>query len=122
MGILLKATKSTPYIKFEKGVLQIQGKSMPEDVVKVYGPVIQAVRDYVDNPEQITEAEFFFEYLNSSSNRVVLTILTLFEQLIQKGFEVKVTWKFEKGDELISDLGHDLEAVVKVPIHIIEMN
>jgi hypothetical protein len=121
MNIHFEETSSSPLITFNEGRLRISGRSRPEDSFQVYGPVIEAVKQYSENPEKVTEAEFNFEYLNSSSNRCLMSILSLFESVHERGNEVLITWKYEKGDDLIYELGEDIKAISKVPVNLVEV-
>jgi hypothetical protein len=50
-----------------------------------------------------------------------MSLLSLFETVHEKGNTVLITWKYEKGDELIYELGEDIKSISKVPIMLVEI-
>lgn len=117
----IKQGEDTPeiLIDFDAGLIEIAGKSLPEDSTSFYIPVESAVKEYISKPKSETTINLKLEYLNSSSQKRILEILTLIEELIKKGLEVRVNWFYNPEDEDILEEGKDLAKMLKMPLNII---
>ncbi len=120
-GLYIKGTSKTPEVDFTNGVIQISGRSIPEDAVSFYQPLIRWVNAYVENPEKFTKVNFKIEYINSGSNRFIYAILKLLDDCFIRGNEVTVTWYYEEDDDTIKGLGKDFQSLLKVPIKLVEL-
>ena len=68
--LIIEGTMKIPRICFnpESGTLEIQGRSIPEDAIEYYTPIIEWLNLYSENPKQSTELHLKFEYFNTSSS------------------------------------------------------
>ena len=50
--IKIESEKRTPYVylNYDEGVLEMKGRSMPEDAVGFYQPIINWFKEYAKNP------------------------------------------------------------------------
>ena len=98
--LLIKATEDTPEINFSRitGVLQISGRSLPEDAFSFYEPVQNWLSSYVLTFPEQTNAHFKLEYFNTASAKQIFKILQTLCQL-SKQKPVKVTWHYDDGDK-----------------------
>jgi hypothetical protein len=119
--LYLKGTSKTPEINLSPGAISISGRSIPEDSVAFYLPVVNWIESYTKQPEQITKVNFRIEYINSGSNRFVYAILKLLDTCHRQGQKVIVTWYYEEDDEIIKELGSDLSSFFKMPIKLVEL-
>jgi len=118
MGILIDKTADCPYVNFtEQGLLEIEGRSITEDVFSFWQPLIDWLKDYVKSPAEMTKVVFFMEYSNSSTNKYLNEMLKLLETLANKGNKVEVIWRYEEDDESIYLLGQDLDALTTLSMH-----
>lgn len=120
-GLYIKGTSKTPEVDFTSGVIQLSGRSIPEDAVSFYQPLIRWVNAYVENPEKFTKVNFRIEYINSGSNRFIYAIFKLLDDCFVRGNEVAVTWYYEEDDDTIKGLGKDFQSLLKVPIKLVEV-
>jgi hypothetical protein len=120
-GLYIKGTSKTPEVDFSSGVVQLSGRSIPEDAVAFYQPLLRWVHSYIENPEQFTKVNFKIEYINSGSNRFIFAIFKLFDDCFSKGHEVSITWYYEEDDDTIKGLGKDFQSLLKVPIKLVEI-
>ncbi len=69
-NILIEGTVKTPQIDFNQltGELILSGKSIPENVAKVYDPVLAWIREYVKSPRKTTNFRLNLEYFNTASS------------------------------------------------------
>lgn len=118
----IKATNDTPKVLFdpETGVFEISGRSLPEDVVSFYQPVIDWLDEYGENANDETEFVFKYIYFNTATSKLVQDILIKLEQIKEAGKEVRVIWYYEEDDEDMLDLGEEFSENVDIPFEIIE--
>lgn len=119
-GLYIKGTTKTPEVDFSSGVIQLSGRSIPEDAVSFYQPLIRWVSNYIENPEKFTKVNFRIEYINSGSNRFIFAIFKLLDECYIKGHDISITWYYEEDDDTIRGLGKDFQSLLKVPIKLVE--
>lgn len=110
----------TPNINFNpSGMLEISGKSIPENSIDFYKPVYDWLDGYVQNPQSKTELKVQLEYFNTSSSKCLLDIFRKLEPLQSSGkSSVTVNWLYEEDDEDIMEAGDDYKTIVKLPFSI----
>jgi hypothetical protein len=104
----------------ENNLFEISGRSLPEDVVTFYEPVIDWLNEYMKDPNPETIFDFKFIYFNTASSKVILDILTLFEEMIENDHQVKVRWYFNEYDEDMQEAGEEYAEMVEVPFEILQ--
>lgn len=98
----------------------ISGKSLPEDVVEFYQPVLEWFGDYALNPNEKTVVEFKLEYLNSGSSKMVFSILQKLQEIHFNGNEVLVQWHYQIEDEDLRDEGKGYKEKLDIPFDLID--
>jgi len=88
----LEQTDDSPSILLDKesSQFEISGKSLPEDVVDFYQPVLDWLQTYQSEPNPKTEFNFKLIYFNTASSKLILDILMIFEEMVQEGHEILV--------------------------------
>lgn len=119
-SLKLKGTEDTPEVNLDSEANQfvISGRSLPEDAVEFYRPVISWVKAYVQSPNPDTEFQIKLQYFNSSSVKQVSDLLVTLEGIIKAGKKVKVTWLYEEGDELMEIKGQEFKSVLSIPFEL----
>lgn len=120
-GLFIKGTGKTPEIDFLPGKLKISGRSIPEDSIAFYQPILSWIEDYLKNPEQSTKVILRIEYINSGSNRFIYQMLKLLDESFLKGNVVSVSWLYEDDDDTIKGLGQDFMSLLQVPFKLVEI-
>jgi len=117
----IKATNDTPRVLFDpdNNLFEISGRSLPEDVVTFYQPVLDWLDEYTRTPLKKTDFVFKYIYFNTATSKLVQDILTRLEHLHEKGSEVKVSWYYEQDDEDMLDLGIEFKENVNIAFEII---
>ena len=115
--LLLNATDDTPQIQFNKssGIFEITGRSLPEEVINFYAPVIDWVEKYVRQPNDDTVVKLKLIYFNSASQRYLLEVLTSFEKLIEKGKQINIEWYYPEDDEEMREAGEEYQDLINIP-------
>ncbi|HJX70370.1 MAG TPA: DUF1987 domain-containing protein [Bacteroidales bacterium] len=122
MDILdIKATNDTPRVIFdpENDIFEISGRSLPEDVVSFYQPVIDWLDEYSQLPNAKTEFVFKYIYFNTATSKLIQDILIRLEQIYETGNEVVVIWYYEQDDEDMMDLGEEFKEYVDIPFELV---
>jgi len=122
MGILIDKTADCPYVSFsEQGLLEIEGRSITEDVFSFWQPLIDWIEQYVKTPASQTKVVIFLEYTNSSSNKYLNKMMKLLDACASNGNSVEILWRYEQDDESILMLGQDLDSLINIPIKLEEV-
>lgn len=120
----ISQTISTPEIFFSPGenIFFIRGNSSPEDVRKLYYPIIEWIkaftRDVLDgaykNFNNKTPVEFHIDlsYFNSSSAKFLFDILMELKKLPEAGFPLNVNWFYDEEDSDMKEAGSDISLLV----------
>lgn len=121
--INITGTEDTPSVTMDKdnGIFLIQGRSLPEDVTLFYGPVLDWIEQYGEDPNEKTDMTFKLEYFNTASSKVLLDVLLKFEELKEKT-DVTIKWCYREDEEDIKEAGEEYEDIVEVPFEYCECN
>lgn len=123
-AIVIEGTPKTPTINFnpDSGTLEIQGRSIPENAVDFYKPVVDWLEEYGNAPVDNTTMNIQLEYFNTSSSKCILDVLKKLEAINnQSSGAVKVRWHYEEDDEDMLEAGEDYEAIIDVSFEMIEV-
>ena len=117
----LEATPKTPRLFFSKetGEFEISGRSIPENSIEFYKPVINWLDNYITDPGQHTLLVIKLEYFNTSSSKCILDVFKKLETL--GGTEITVNWYYEEDDEDMLEAGEDYQAIIDLPFKMIEV-
>ena len=115
--IKIQGTEDTPRIILdaEKELLEISGRSLPEDVSAFYEPVLNWLNEYAENPNDKTIFNFKLTYFNTASSKLLLDILMKLEELHEKGHDVLIRWHYPEDDEDMEEAGEEYADIVDVP-------
>jgi len=117
MGILIDKTADCPYVNFsEDGTLEIEGRSITEDVFSFWQPLVDWMAVYAKSPAPKTNLTIYLEYSNSSTNKYLNELFRKLEEVHKKGKQVSIVWRYEEDDESIYTLGQDLETLTTIPM------
>ncbi len=107
----VEATEFTPMVNFdkEKTTFIVSGVSRPENANEFYEPVIDWLKDYKNDPLEITIIDFQFDYFNTSSLKYFLIILSQFKDIEEQGKDVRISWYYDEEDESMLEAGKNLE-------------
>jgi hypothetical protein len=111
--LFIPGTATTPTVTLdaEKGIFEISGRSVADNPVEVYLPVIQWLTGYARDPRSSTLFVFKLEYFNTASSKVLLdTIQALF--FIRNA---KVLWYYQEDDEDMKEAGEEFFELVNIP-------
>ena len=124
-NLIVEATINTPYVNFDtqKGVIEIKGRSVPENPFDFYEPFLQWVEEnFKETPTKIT-VNIQFEYFNSSSSSCILEIFKRLEIIknIHENNEVIINWFYSEEDEDMLESGKDYEDIINLPFKMVKL-
>ncbi len=121
--INIEGTPKTPSVKFdaEKGVIEIKGRSIPENSIEFYKPLVDWLEKYANEPLDSTRVIVQLEYFNTSSSKCILDVFKKLESIHKSNKEVLINWYYEEDDEDMLEAGEDYESIIRVPFKMIEI-
>jgi hypothetical protein len=119
-SIKLEGTPKTPTVEFSanKGVLLLKGRSIPENSIEFYKPLINWIENYSASAPSKTVLNVQLEYFNTSSSKCLLDI---FKRLERVGDSATINWYYEEDDEDMLEAGEDYDAIIDIPFKMIEV-
>jgi hypothetical protein len=106
----------------ESNILEISGRSLPEDVNTFYEPMMSWIEEYAKDPLDTTVFNFKLTYFNTASSKIILDILTQFEEMIEEGHQVLVRWHYPEEDEDMMEAGEEYSEMVDVPFEMVSIS
>ena len=100
----------------EQGLVEIKGRSIPENSVEFYRPVMEWLDEYNNSGNaSTTNVNIQLEYFNTSSSKCILDIFKKLELVHKKSNNIVINWFYEEDDEDMQEAGEDYQAIIKVP-------
>ncbi|MEM6523554.1 MAG: DUF1987 domain-containing protein [Bacteroidota bacterium] len=118
----LTPTPKTPKLvfDFDSGSFEISGRSIPENSIEFYKPLMAKLENYIMTPAPQTHLTISLEYFNTSSSKCLVEIFRKMERASDKS-KIKISWYYEVEDDDMLESGEDFKKIVKVPIELISV-
>lgn len=122
-NISIEGSPKTPTINFEteKGFLEIKGRSIPENSIEFYKPLVDSLEKYATKPQPSTNVNIQLEYFNTSSSKCILDVFKKLEAIHKGGSAVIINWHYEEDDEDMLEAGEDYQAIINIPFKMIQI-
>ena len=123
-SINIDGTPKTPTISFDAntGVIEIKGRSIPENSIEFYKPLVDWLDKFADVAQGTVNVNIQLEYFNTSSSKCILDVFKKLENLQNKNrAEVVINWYYEEDDENMLEAGEDYQSILKIPFNMVEM-
>jgi hypothetical protein len=120
--LLIEATKYTPQIILDasKGLLEMRGKSYPENTFEFYQPVLSWIERYFQDPLPDTLLQMEIIYFNSSSSKLFFDLFDLLETYREKS-HITIEWIYDPENESALEAGEDfMEDFETLSIQLVE--
>ena len=116
-SVNIRATAKTPKIDFnpEVGLLEIKGRSTPEDSRVFYKPLIAWCEEYASNPAARTIVDVSLEHFDTSSSKGLLDLIKRLRCIRDMEKEIEVVWHYESDDADILEAGENFEHITGIP-------
>lgn len=121
--IEIKGTSKTPTVTFnaDTGIIEIKGRSIPENSVEFYKPLVDWLEAYKSDPLPHTKVNIQLEYFNTSSSKCILDVFKKLETINKGDKAVEINWYYEEDDEDMLEAGEDYESIIQVPFNMLEV-
>lgn len=122
-NITIEGTPKTPTISFnaQSGTLEIKGRSIPENSIEFYKPVVDWLEKYASTPSSQTSVNIQLEYFNTSSSKCILDVFKKLESIHKNGNSIVINWFYEEDDEDMLEAGEDYQAIINIPFKMVEV-
>lgn len=109
----IEMTSTSPLVRFDpqEATLRIEGESYPENSFEFYGPVLNWVRQTLDE-SKILRVDVHVSYMNSSSTKCILDLLDILEEAHNGGAAVSVVWRYDVENPRALDLAEEFQEEV----------
>lgn len=120
-SLIIEPSNVTPAVKFiaAEGLLEMKGRSIPENSLEFYQPIYDWLDSYLLNPHTQTVVHLRYDYFNTSSSKCILDILKRIDKLSQNGNDVIIKWYHDENDEDMMEAGEDYADLLDAPFDII---
>jgi hypothetical protein len=116
-------TDYTPEFIFNpEGMFKIRGRGLFQNKAEVIEQIMNWIDEYLSNPAEITYVIIAFEYLNSFSTTILVSILRKLSQVILQSKKLVIQWYYEEDDEDILERGEYISSTLDIPITFIKTN
>lgn len=119
----LKQSSKSPQVLLDpdEGEMFLGGRSIPDNALDLFGPMLDWASKYVENPQKITKITFDFEYYNTASSKSILEFLLIMNELQKKYCEIKVYWHYKEDDDDMMEEGEVYSDIVNIPFEFVAM-
>ena len=122
-SISIEGTPKTPVVNFDAhtGIVEIKGRSIPENSIEFYRPLVEWLEEYSKEPLKLTTVNIQLEYFNTSSSKCILDVFKKLESIKKAKNDVVINWYYEEDDEDMLEAGEDYESIIRIPFKMIEV-
>lgn len=122
-SLKIEGTSITPSVEFDEksGVLNLKGRSIPENSLDFYQPIYSWLDAYISNPASKTIMNVQLDYFNTSSSKCILDILKRIDKIDDGGNDVLIKWYYDESDEDMMESGEDYMDLLEAPFELIEL-
>jgi len=119
----IEGTPKTPTIRFDgsKGLIEVKGRSIPENSIEFYKPLVEWLEAYATEAKPQTQVNIQLEYFNTSSSKCILDVFKKLEAIYKVNQGVTINWFYDEDDEDMLEAGQDYESIIRVPFKMIEV-
>lgn len=119
----IEGTTKTPTVSFDSttAIMTIKGRSIPENSIDFYKPIVDWLDAYAATPGEKTVLNMQLEYFNTSSSKCILDVFKKLENIKKSGKEVQVQWHYEEDDEDMLEAGEDYDAIIDIDFEMVRV-
>jgi len=117
----IQATNESLEVNLDKELSRFEfyGKSLPENPVEFFEPILSWLKEYVKTPNKETILVFKMEYFNTASSKRLLDILSICYEIHKKKQSVFVNWYYRFDDDDMKESGESFSEIVHLPFKFI---
>ena len=120
-GFFVRSSRITPSIYFnpKKHLLDIRGKSSPENPLDFYNLIQLNLDMYAKEQYSKINVNLALNYFNTSSSKCIFVMFKKLDELERLGKKVVVNWFYEAFDEDMKESGMDLASFFEMDFNFI---
>ena len=114
--LTIPPTEDNPGVNLDpqQNTFEISGKSLPENAMMFYDPIIEWFENYAKDPNEKTIFNLKLNYFNSSSARKIVELLSILEKIKENGNEARIIWHYKNYDDIMRERGEEIEMVLDI--------
>ena len=107
-NLIIEKSPYTPEISLDKnGIINLKGRSYPENTFEFYEPMMNWVEEYFSNlPAEITTINMDIFYFNSSSSKLFFDFFDLLEEHCLE-HTIVINWLYDGENDAALEAGED---------------
>lgn len=119
-ALIIQSKEDTPGIQLnpEKGIFEINHRSLPEDAIAFFTPVFSWLEKYGEAPLAKSVFQFKLEYFNTSSAKQIYKLFCLLQDISKKG-EIEINWYYQEEDKDMRSAGERYAKLIELPFKLI---
>ncbi|MBE61196.1 MAG: nuclear pore complex subunit [Flammeovirgaceae bacterium] len=123
IDLQIESTKTSPYIMVDstEKIIELKGKSTPENAVQFYYPVINNIKKLFSAVSGEIHVNMALEYFNTSSSKCIFDMLKVLKSLQDDDREIVINWYYEEDDEDMLETGEDYQDLLGMNFNYIEL-
>ena len=120
-ALIIESKEDIPKVVLDatNKVFQISVRSLPENAIGFYEPVLKWLHEYAENPLDITVFDFILEYFNTASAKQIAKILLVLENIAKKQ-KVAINWHYKKEDSDMLSSGTRFSKLIDLNFSFVE--
>lgn len=121
-SLIIESDLLTPRIVLnpEESKFEISEKSLPEDALAFYLPIIMWLEEYGKSPNPETNFEFKLEYFNTASSRMLYKLFSVLKEISEKS-NVTIKWHYKQDDTDMLASGKRFDQLINTPFEFIKI-
>ncbi len=118
--LFIDHTEDTPRVELnqEENIFEISGKSLPENAVAFYLPIINWLKQYDKEYNAAITFDIRLDYFNTASAKQITKLLLVLQDL-SESIDLKVRWFYLEEDTDILSSGLRFSRLIKIKIELI---
>lgn len=116
---ILPTDKSPEFLFNSDGFIKINGRGLILNETKIPEKIMNWTDSYLKNPAKTTLVIIAFEYLNSFSTIILVSLLRKLSKVTEQGKKLDIHWYYEADDIDILERGEYVLSAIKNPIEFI---
>lgn len=122
-ALYLPPENNTPeYRLYPEGIIRITGRGINETKKEVSDKIMKWIDNYLLDPADVTYVIISFEYLNSSSTAILVSIIKKISGVRLMMKKAVIRWYYEEDDEDILERGEYISAAFNIPVEFIAVS
>jgi SiaC family regulatory phosphoprotein len=113
----LLPTSNTPgFFLNPNGMIEICGRGLYQNKTEDIEHVMNWIDEYLNNPARKTYVKIAFEYLNSFSTTIIVSLLRKLSTALPQSDMLVIQWHYDADDEAMIEQGECISSTFNIPM------